>query len=48
MVAGDRNDVFADSVIEFLSRTVPVDADPVVPPHQPRPHPDPTPILDVP
>jgi pimeloyl-ACP methyl ester carboxylesterase len=48
MVAGDRNDVFADSVIEFLSRTVPVDGDPVVPPHVPHPHPDPTPILDVP
>jgi pimeloyl-ACP methyl ester carboxylesterase len=48
MVAGDRNDVFADSVIEFLSRTVPVDGDPVVPPHQPHPHPDPTQILDIP
>jgi non-heme chloroperoxidase len=48
MVAGDRNDVFADSVIEFLSRTVPVDGDPVVPPHEPHPHPDPTQILDVP
>ena len=24
MVAGDRNDIFADSVIEFLRRTVPV------------------------
>ncbi len=24
MVAGDRNDIFADAVIEFLERTVPV------------------------
>jgi non-heme chloroperoxidase len=24
MVAGDRNDIFADSVIEFLSRAAPV------------------------
>jgi pimeloyl-ACP methyl ester carboxylesterase len=48
MVAGDRNDVFADSVIEFLSRSVPVDGDPVVPPHEPQPHPDPNKIFDVP
>jgi non-heme chloroperoxidase len=27
MVAGDRNDIFAESVIEFLNRVVPVDAD---------------------
>jgi hypothetical protein len=25
MVAGDRNDVFAEAVIEFLSRSVPID-----------------------
>jgi len=48
MVAGDRNDVFADSVIEFLSRTVPVDGDPVLPPHDLHPHLDSTQILDVP
>ena len=24
MVAGDRNDIFADAVIEFLSRAIPV------------------------
>jgi len=24
MVAGDRNDIFADSVIEFLGRVAPV------------------------
>ena len=38
MVAGDRNDVFATSCIEFLKRTVPVDGAPVQPPHQLRPH----------
>jgi non-heme chloroperoxidase len=37
MVAGDRNDVFANAVIDFLSRTVPVDAAPVQPPHEPHP-----------
>ncbi len=38
MVAGDRNDIFAGSVIDFLARTVPVGGDPVKPPHQPHPH----------
>ena len=38
MVAGDRNDVFANAVIEFLARTVPVGARPAHPPHDPRPH----------
>ncbi len=38
MVAGDRNDIFANAVIDFLNRTVPVDKAPVQPPHQPRPH----------
>ena len=38
MVAGDRNDIFADAVIEFLSRTVPVDGPPVQPVHEPHPH----------
>jgi pimeloyl-ACP methyl ester carboxylesterase len=37
MVAGDRNDIFAGAVIDFLSRTVPVDGAPVRPPHQPAP-----------
>ncbi len=32
MVAGDRNDVFATSVAEFLSRVVPVGGDPVAKP----------------
>ena len=38
MVAGDRNDVFGSSVIEFLSRTVPVSGDPVQQPHDTNPH----------
>ena len=41
MVAGDRNDIFVDAVVDFLSRTVPVDGNPVQPPHEPHPHPDP-------
>jgi non-heme chloroperoxidase len=38
MVAGDRNDIFADAVIEFLRRAVPVDREPRQPPHHPQPH----------
>ncbi len=38
MVAGDRNDIFSNAVIEFLSRTVPVDGSPVQQPHPPHPH----------
>lgn len=38
MVAGDRNDIFAGAVIDFLSRTVPVGKAPVQPPHQSSPH----------
>ena len=38
MVAGDRNDIFATSVIEFLQRVVPVTGDPVRAPHQLHPH----------
>ena len=37
MVAGDRNDIFANAVIEFLSRTVPVGQTPVHPPHPTAP-----------
>jgi len=37
MVAGDRNDIFADAVIKFLGRNVPLDGDPIQPPHEPRP-----------
>jgi pimeloyl-ACP methyl ester carboxylesterase len=37
MVAGDRNDIFAGAVIDFLSRNVPVDGAPVQPPHHPHP-----------
>jgi hypothetical protein len=32
MVAGDRNDIFADAVIEFLTRAVPADGPPARPP----------------
>ncbi|MPY93128.1 MAG: alpha/beta fold hydrolase [Acidimicrobiia bacterium] len=38
MVAGDRNDIFSDAVIEFLGRTVPVSGTPVQPPHERHPH----------
>ena len=37
MVAGDRNDIFANAVIDFLNRTVPVDEAPVQPPLRRRP-----------
>ncbi len=37
MIAGDRNDTFGSSVIEFLSRAVPPGRDPVQPPHDPTP-----------
>ena len=40
MVAGDRNDIFADAVVEFLSRVVPAGGRPQ---QQPR-HLQPTPI----
>ena len=50
MVAGDRNDIFADAVIGFLSRVVPVGGAPLQPAHVPHPHPDPrlTGVNDVP
>jgi non-heme chloroperoxidase len=38
MVAGDRNDIFGNAVIDFLARTVPIGGAPVQPPHAPRPH----------
>ena len=38
MVAGDRNDIFSNAVIDFLSRTVPVEGSPVQTPHEPHPH----------
>ena len=38
MVAGDRNDIFAGAVIEFLHRVVPVGGAPVKPPHATSPH----------
>jgi hypothetical protein len=50
MVAGDRNDIFANAVIDFLSRTVPVGKTPVHPPHKTAPHHEGPPgdITDVP
>jgi non-heme chloroperoxidase len=50
MVAGDRNDIFASAVIDFLARTVPVDGTPVQPPHEPHPRHEGPPgdIIDVP
>ncbi len=49
MVAGDRNDVFADAVKDFLSRNVPVHGDPVQPAHEPHPRPTSSgTIIDVP
>jgi non-heme chloroperoxidase len=38
MVAGDRNDVFANAVIEFLTRMVPIGSPPKQPAHVPKPH----------
>jgi hypothetical protein len=37
MVAGDRNDIFATAVIEFLGRAVPVGGQPLNPPHPTTP-----------
>jgi pimeloyl-ACP methyl ester carboxylesterase len=37
MVAGDRNDIFAKAVTEFLARVVPVDGEPLRPPHAVKP-----------
>jgi len=50
MVAGDRNDVFADAVIGFLARTVPIAGEPVHAPHEPHPHHEgpPADTIDVP
>ncbi|MCU0260180.1 MAG: alpha/beta hydrolase [Ilumatobacteraceae bacterium] len=48
MVAGDRNDVFADAVIEFLLRVVPVGGAPAHPPHALHPHREDDGLLDVP
>ncbi|MGE0859754.1 MAG: alpha/beta fold hydrolase [Gammaproteobacteria bacterium] len=38
MVAGDRNDIFGNAVIEFLTRKVPVNGQPVQPAHATQPH----------
>ena len=50
MVAGDRNDVFADAVIAFLARAVPVRGEPVQLAHEthPRRDEDSGDIVDVP
>lgn len=48
MVAGDRNDIFADAVIDFLVRTVPLDGEPVHPPHRLQPRRDDPEVYDVP
>jgi len=50
MVAGDRNDVFGNAVIDFLKRTVPLDGQPLQPAHEPHPHREGPPgdIIDVP
>lgn len=50
MVAGDRNDVFASAVIEFLTRTVPTDGQPIQSPHEihPRPHSADDDVIDIP
>ena len=49
MVAGDRNDIFATSVVEFLGRVVPVHGQPVQPPHATQPaQPGDGGLLDVP
>ncbi|MFY9326688.1 MAG: alpha/beta hydrolase [Georgfuchsia sp.] len=37
MVAGDRNDIFGNAVVEFLSRVVPVGSAPVQEPHECHP-----------
>ena len=49
MVAGDRNDIFASAVIDFLARAVPVAGPPLQPPSGVRPHPGrPSDIVDIP
>lgn len=48
MVAGDRNDIFGNAVIEFLTRVVPVSGAPVQPAHEPHPHREGPDINDLP
>jgi non-heme chloroperoxidase len=38
MVAGDRNDIFANAVVSFLARAVPAGREPVQRAHEPHPH----------
>jgi non-heme chloroperoxidase len=50
MVAGDRNDVFGNAAIAFLSRVVPVAGAPNHPSHELHPHQEGPPgeVLDIP
>ncbi len=48
MVAGDRNDIFGNAVIEFLARAVPVGGAPLQPAHEPHPHREGPDINDLP
>jgi len=50
MVAGDRNDIFANAVVDFLQRVVPVGGPPLQPPHERHPHHEGPPgdVVDVP
>lgn len=38
MVAGDRNDIFGNAVLKFLTRVVPPKGEPIQPPHALNPH----------
>ncbi len=50
MVAGDRNDIFSNAVIDFLARTVPILGAPQQAPHPTQPHHEgpPDDIVDIP
>lgn len=48
MVAGDRNDVFAGAVVDFLGRKVPPDGEPVHPPRRRPPRPLGPDVRDIP
>lgn len=49
MVAGDRNDIFANAVIEFLMRVNPIGGTPLQPPHEPQPRDSAAPgLVDIP
>jgi pimeloyl-ACP methyl ester carboxylesterase len=48
MVAGDRNDIFATAVIDFLGKAVPVDRPPLQAPSESRPEESTSDIVDIP